>query len=547
MDCGCEFPIHDAKIKEQDGLPSISIDYENINMNCDMTWNVFKQGKTKGIFQLEANLGQTWAKRVSPNNLNEIAALVSLIRPGCLRAMVDDKSMTQLYVDRKHCLSEVKYFHESLEPILKATYGVLVYQEQSMRIATDLAGFSLSAADTLRKAIGKKDVELMSKVEKEFLEKAISYGVITEQTAKDIFGWIRQSQRYAFNKSHAASYGLVGYWTAYAKAHFPLQFFTSWLYYARDKAFAQEEIEALLLDAFQLKIPINPPTLKDILKVDANHFYLQKKNIYFGLGDIKKIGEAKFIELKNVIEEKERAVGKPISEFSWYEFITNVASELNTTVVGGLVNSGAVDYLDFGVSRARKLFEYNIWRELNDTEISYVLTLQLDSISSALERIIGDTLRLRITAKRREKLKELYNVLHGDTYSTKDTIDSIMLAEKEYLGVTITCEALDKSYSAGDTTCGEILGGKTGNVTVAVEILSARTHIIKKEGNSKGQKMAFLQVKDQTGVLESVCVFSDKWKELSSLLYKGNIVMLNGLVSLRNNEYSLIVNGATQI
>jgi DNA polymerase III alpha subunit len=319
------------------------------------------------------------------------------------------------------------------------------------------------------------------------------------------------------------------------------------LYYARDKAFSQEEIEGLLLEAFQYHVPINPPTLRDISQVDANHFYLKKKNIYFGLGDIKKIGEAKFVELKKLVEEKEKLLGKSIADFTWYEFLIHIASSISSPVVAGLVNSGAVDYLDYNISRAKKLFEYGIWRELQDNEIDYILTLRTQTTRDGLEAILTDTGRLKISAKRKEKLSELYNILNGESYSTKDTIDSIMVAEKEYLGCTITCEALDKSYSSGDTTCSEILEGKRGNVTLAVEILSVRPHIIKKEGPSKGQKMAFLQVKDQSGVLESVCVFSDKWKEVSALIYKGNIVMLTGLVSTRNNEYSLIVNGASQI
>ena len=120
---------------------------------------LFAEGKTKGIFQLESNLGKAWAKKLAPSNIEELSALIAIIRPGCLKAYVDGKSMTQHFIDRKHGREDVTYLHESLEEILAPTYGVLVYQEQSMRIAQKIAGFDLQEADELRKAIGKKKAD----------------------------------------------------------------------------------------------------------------------------------------------------------------------------------------------------------------------------------------------------------------------------------------------------------------------------------------------------------------------------------------------------
>ena len=137
-----------------------------INYNDEKTWQLFSEGKTKGIFQLESNLGKSWSKKVAPTNIEELSALIAIIRPGTLKAYVDGKSMTQHYVDRKHGREEVTYLHPSLEEILKPTYGVLVYQEQSMRIAQKIAGFNLQDADLLRKAIGKKKADVMNQVKK---------------------------------------------------------------------------------------------------------------------------------------------------------------------------------------------------------------------------------------------------------------------------------------------------------------------------------------------------------------------------------------------
>ena len=115
----------------------------NMSLNDQKTWDLFKEGRTKGVFQLESNLGRSWSKKLNPKNIEELSALIALIRPGCLKAITDDKSMTQHYVDRKSGKDEVVYLHESLKEILEPTYGVLVYQEQSMRITQKLAGFNL--------------------------------------------------------------------------------------------------------------------------------------------------------------------------------------------------------------------------------------------------------------------------------------------------------------------------------------------------------------------------------------------------------------------
>ncbi len=197
--CGCTFKINNDVIKEADGLPSLDIDFYDLR-DCSETWKLIDTGHTKGIFQLEKQLGQEWAKRVLPQSIDELAALISIIRPGTLQSMVDGKSMTACFADRKAGKEEIVYFYDVLEPILKETYGILVYQEQSIRIAKDLAGFSLQEADQLRKAVGKKDAALMTKTEKLFLDKAKDTKIINEEASKNIFGWIRESNRYAFNK-----------------------------------------------------------------------------------------------------------------------------------------------------------------------------------------------------------------------------------------------------------------------------------------------------------------------------------------------------------
>jgi DNA polymerase III alpha subunit len=206
--CGCEFPIANC---EQDiyadhhtgPLPlGIDVDIYNISHTCPRTWALFSEGHTKGVFQLEGNLGRTWARKIQPENLEELSALIALIRPGCLKALSGNppKSMTQRFKDRKHKLEDIEYMHPALEPVLDTTYGVLVYQEQSMKLTVTLAGFDLQQADVLRKSIGKKKADIMIKVRDEFIGGCTTTEIVTKEQAEEIFGWIQESQKYSFNK-----------------------------------------------------------------------------------------------------------------------------------------------------------------------------------------------------------------------------------------------------------------------------------------------------------------------------------------------------------
>jgi len=232
-----------------------------MNYNDKLTWQLFAEGKTKGIFQLESNLGKSWAKKLAPTNIEELSALIAIIRPGTLKAYVDGKSMTQHYVDRKHGREEVTYLHPALEEILKSTYGVLVYQEQSMRIAQKIAGFNLQEADVLRKAIGKKKADLMNEVKKSFIAGAERVGTVSKEEAEQIFGWIEKSSRYAFNKSHSVSYAVCSYWSAYYKAHNTKEFFLSYLYYANEKQDPHQEIYELISEAKLFDIKVKTPSI----------------------------------------------------------------------------------------------------------------------------------------------------------------------------------------------------------------------------------------------------------------------------------------------
>lgn len=195
--CGCSFPIvqHEPELR-------IKFDphVENINLACPLTWDLFAQGNTKGVFQLETRFGQQYSKQLKPENIEHLAGLMSILRPGCIESVRDGKNVAEHYILRKNGEEEVDYVHPSLKDILDETYGEMIYQEQSMRIAQEIAGFNLEEADILRKSIGKKKADLMAKVKGMFLEGCEKKGIVSKEVAEQIFGWIEKSQRYSFNK-----------------------------------------------------------------------------------------------------------------------------------------------------------------------------------------------------------------------------------------------------------------------------------------------------------------------------------------------------------
>lgn len=197
--CGCEFEIENESIKDYDGLPSIKMDMYNLPLNCKKTWNLISSGRTRGVFQLESNLGRSYSKKLEPDKMAHLSALISLLRPGCLNALLDGKSMTNHYVDRKHGREPVTYTHPLLEKYLSDTYGILVYQEQAIAIAKGIAGFTPEQANALRKAIGKKKADVLAKLREIFINGCISVSGFTKDVATELFNNIESSNRYAFN------------------------------------------------------------------------------------------------------------------------------------------------------------------------------------------------------------------------------------------------------------------------------------------------------------------------------------------------------------
>lgn len=541
FDCGCKIKMLDENKKHYDNLPSLKIDFENLNYYCEDTWRTFHEGRTKGVFQLETHLGKAWSKRVLPDNIEELAAVISIIRPGVLKAKLEDKSMTQHFADRKLGVEQAVPMHPSIEDILSPTQQILIYQESTLKIAQKIAGFSLQEADILRKAIGKKQADLMTEVENKFLEGCKKVGLVTEEEAREIWSNIRKSERYSFNKSHAVEYAILGYWSAYVKTHFPIHFYTAWLNFAKEKIKPEKEVKDLVSDAKTNDIDVCVPSLLNFN--DALDFHIFNKKIYFGPRNIKRVGESQVKKLNTEIATTCAKIKKTLDNWTWYDFLIYFSKNVSKTVVNNLILVGALDH--YKLSRKSMLHEYSIWESLTEKEQNLI-------IENASE-ISGSTLRMALiwlanskkpNRNRLEMIKSLVILLENPPSSLEDTATWINKTEQELLGVAITSQKLDScSTVEADTTCKEFLDGKNGEMFLCVEIKEVKEITIKR-GKNTGKKMAFLVIEDHTGIIDNVVAFSEVWEENISLLYPENTVAIS---AYKSKENSLVINKVRQL
>ena len=511
------------------------------------TWDLFKDGKTKGIFQLESNLGRNWSKKLEPSNLEELAALIALIRPGCLKATIDGKSMTQHYVDRKHKRDEVSYLHQSLEDILKPTYGVLVYQEQSMRIVQKLAGFDLKEADVLRKAIGKKKAGLMAKIKKDFISGCRRVGMVDEDTAQEIFSWIEKSSRYSFNKSHAVCYAKDSYWSAWYKANHTNAFFLSYLFYANEKQDPHQEIYELVSEAKLFDIEVKIPKLSS----HSLKFNIKPSGIYFGIKDIKCLTGVTGDKVCAGIKDSEDEADKCASEFTWMDTLVYLSPRINATAFKALCSIGFFSTKSTNVSRNRALYEYLIFRELTKAETNWVQRWYPEKLWDSLYECLQElapTKKMGGGTSKVGRMQIIYNeaeMLENPPYDLSDDPTWIIEQETKFLGCPISLSRIDAvDTSIANSTCKDILNGKRGkDICIVANVNRLVNHTVKK-GESKGKLMSFLTIEDQTCSLDSVVVFPRARSQYQFILYEGNNLMLCGEVG---RDTSFIINKIHEI
>lgn len=514
FDCGCKFPII-----EESNTPKIVFDpnIEHINLECQRTWDLISDGNTKGCFQLESRLGQSMAKKLKPINIEQLSALISILRPGCLEAYRDGKSVSNHYIDRKNGLESIDYFHPALEPILKETYGEMVYQEQAMGIAKSIAGFNLQEADELRKAIGKKQADKMAKVKTQFINGCSKQAIVNSDEADQIFGWIEKSQRYLFNASHAVSYAINAYLSAYTKAHFPRVFFASYLRYAKDKIDPQQEIKELVRNANAMDIDIRIPDLRNL----NEYFFIKDKDIYFGLTDIKSVGASVYKKIIEICKDHD------INKMSWYDILFIILNNINSTAAKALISSGALDFVR--KSRTEMLLEYDTVSSLTKTEINKLSQYRVDQNNTLISLLQKLLLESRITSKRKTNIQNLIDTLIHPPFSLTDKVEWISDSENSLLGVAITCSKLD-SYDTTmtNTDCKNFKESSYNkNIIIAGEIIGIN-FVKTKRGKNPGQEMAFISIEDSVGILDSVIMFPEQLFKYKHHLFEGNILVFSG-------------------
>jgi DNA polymerase-3 subunit alpha len=491
------------------------IDFENIDLECSKTWDLIGDGNTKGVFQLESRLGQSMSKKLKPQNIEQLAALISILRPGCLEAVRDGKSVSNHYIDKKNNKESVDYFHPALESVLSETFGEMVYQEQAMQICQKIAQFNLSEADMLRKAIGKKNPQEMSKIKSLFVQKTGDLNIVSEDEAEQIFGWIEKSQRYSFNKSHAVSYALNAYVSAYSKAHYPMEFFTSYLRFAKDKIDPMKEINELVNNALESGIRVMKPDFRKLNR----EFQLIDNKIYCGLTNIKGAGESVYNKIIQIVTVNNLKIEK----LCMNEVLFLILDKINSTAAKNIISVGAFDYLN--VSRKKLLFYLEIISGLSSREKEIIINnidLQL-SIIDILNNILPS-----VNKKRKENILSLIKAATSPAYNLDDNYEWIANTERQLLGVSITCSIIDgRDTEAANCDCNRLNRDKflPKNILLAAEI--STINVVKtKRGKTPGQDMAFIKVNDGTGSAD-VIVFPKEFESMKNMLFEGNTVMLS--------------------
>lgn len=512
--CGCAFDILD------DQKTNINFDpiHDPINLNCSKTWDLISDGNTKGCFQLESRLGRSMAKKLKPQNIEQLSALISILRPGCLEAIRDGKSVSNHYIDKKNGKESVDYYHPALKSILEKTYGEMIYQEQAMEIAKEIAGFDLQEADNLRKAIGKKKPEEMSKLKSKFVQGAKNKEIVSVAEAEEIFGWIEKSQRYSFNKSHAVSYAVNAYLSAYCKAHFSRIFFASYLRFAKDKIDPKTEIKLLVQNANQMDIHINVPDLRLMNEL----FILKNKNIYFGLTDIKGFGISVYKKIQSIVQENQI----DIYSCGWYEILFKILVNINSTAAKALIKAGAIDFTK--KTRTSMLFELSLISELTNKEVAFLVNnlLSCNNIYEYMYKVLHEH---KLTTKRKTIINSMLETIKNPPYSLEDGPEWIADSEDEVLGCPITCSKVDMyDISMTNCNCKEFQTTLAKNNIVVCGEISSISVKKTKSGKNPGSEMAFVSLTDSYGVIEGVIFFPEAYKTYKHILFDSNIIIVKG-------------------
>ncbi|MEQ6889348.1 DNA polymerase III subunit alpha [Halomonas sp. CS7] len=488
------------KVRAVEGQGALNID--TIPLDDAPTFEMLKKAETTAVFQLESRGMKELIKRLLPDSLEDMIALVALFRPGPLQSgMVDD------FINRKHGRAEISYphpdyQHELLKPVLGPTYGIILYQEQVMQIAQVMAGYSLGQADMLRRAMGKKKPEEMAKQRAGFMEGCANNG-IDKDLAGNIFDLVEKFAGYGFNKSHSAAYALVSYQTAWLKAHYPGPFMAAVMSTEMDNL---DKVVPLIEECRHLGLTVTPPDVN----VGGYKFTVDEQaRVVYGLGAIRGVGEG---PIGAIVEARE--AGGPFADL--FDFCRRVdPKRMNKRTLEALIRSGALDTL--GPSRA-------------------VLTAALeDALKAAAQNQTNQNLGMmdmfgEAFAAPDEEQQDAY----GDYRQAREWSDKERLAgEKDTLGLYLTGHPIDEyeqELARFVSTRISDLKPSREPQRVAGLVVGVRTMKSK-----RGDTMAFITLDDRTGRIEA-SLFGELFDQLRGRLEADQVMIVEGEVS--SDDYS---------
>ncbi len=472
-----------------------------IPQNDEQTFQLLSCGETTGVFQLESSGMKEYLIKLKPSCFEDLIAMVALYRPGPLGS-----GMVDSFIKRKHGVEEFGYDFPELEPILKDTYGVIVYQEQVMQIAQVLGNYSLGSADLLRRAMGKKKPEEMAKQKKNFLDGAKGNKLETKK-AEAVFDQMEKFAEYGFNKSHSAAYAYIAYQTAYLKAHYPVEFMAALLTEDMENT---EKIIKNINEIRNMGIAILPPDIN----ASCRNFTVHEKDIRFGLGAVKGVGGA---AVEAIVEARQEG---PFS--SLHDFCERVdLRRVNKRVVEALVKCGAFDSLQHKRAQFMAAIE---------EAMEYGQKLQREK-ESGQESLFGT-----------DQIVTQNGQMYGELPDLEEWPENVLLTnEKEAIGFYITGHPLArhsdaiKRFSTCDTA-GLMERADKEEVSVCGIVTG-----IKLLNTRKGDRMAFVTLEDLSGFVEMV-VFPETYTEAAELLNSEEALLVKGTVDVGEDACKILVN-----
>ncbi len=483
-------------IKQRRG---IEFDINKIPLDDKETYEMLESGDTDGVFQLESTGMKKLVKDLKPDVFEDLGALVALFRPGPL-----ESGMVQDFVERKHGRQKISYAHPLLEPVLKDTYGTIVYQEQIMQVFQVLADYTLGQADMVRRMMGKKKLDEMAQQKGKFIEGAARHGMSAKDAAA-LFEQIEKFASYCFNRSHSAAYAFVAYQTAYLKCHYKVEYLSCLL---SSVSSDQDKTQLYIEEAQKNGIKVMPP---DINKSYAE-FAPDGNNIRFGLASIKQVGE---VVVEAIIKEREAN-----GEYkSIYDFCKRVDPKCtNKRVMEGLIKSGAFSNIEKSRKQLLENLEYIVSTANKEAQAKELGQVSLFAGLQDSEDFAGTKFQLSGSDEEFDQ-RQLQNF------------------EKEFLGFYVTSHPLstirDKLPFLMTHKITEIAGLPNDKVVTICGLITTARQIPTKKDPTKFIK--FVTVEDLTGKIEVVC-FNNKLADFGTFLEPEQRVIISGKVSKRSEE-----------